>query len=114
MTSTNVPTDDPGEMTVGELRAALQDRRADAVTRTEERLQGLQVVTLRKEVAEQMTRLAERLAHNAALLDRNAPRLSTDPDDPLADVQRDLHDLVECVGVAEVLHGRGARRVRGE
>lgn len=114
MTTTDQTPTTGDDVTVGELRAALHNRRADAVKLTEERLQGLQVVTLRKEIAEQMTRLAERLARNAALLDRNVPSLSTDPDDPLSDVQRDLRDLVECFGVAEVLHGRGARRVRGE
>lgn len=104
---------DPTTQTVADLRRQLAERHGTALAQTDRLLADVTVAAARTEVADRIRRAAKRVARHALQLDPDAPRFDTDPDDPLDGIRRDLGELVELFGVAEVLHGR-TRRVRGE
>lgn len=112
MTSKNDPATDPGELTVGELRAALQDRHGNALADTDTLLQSVTVDCAKTDVAAKMERATERLQAAARRVDTNYPGTVHDPDDPLKSAHAAIVELIQMFGVAEVLHGRGAKRVR--
>lgn len=104
------------ELTVGELRRALQDRHSTALADTDRALKSVTVAAARSEVAVKMERAAVRLQAAARLVDRDpgAVRGILDPDDPIKASHAALVELIQLYGVAELLAGQGARRVRGE
>ncbi|MGP5929435.1 hypothetical protein [Corynebacterium glyciniphilum] len=114
MTSKNDTPTDPGAMTVGELRTALQDRHGQAIADTDRALKTVTVAAARSEVAVKMERAAVRLQTAARLVDRDpgAVRGILDPDDPIKSSHAALVELIQLYGVAELLAGQGARRVR--
>ncbi|WP_145940834.1 hypothetical protein [Corynebacterium glyciniphilum] len=117
MTSDATTDQTPGdELTVGELRRQLQDRHGTALADTDKTLQAVTVSTARRQVSDRMVRAAERLQTAAGLIGRDpcAVRGILDPEDPVKAAHTSLVDLIQLFGVAEVLAGRGARRVRGE
>lgn len=106
---TNVTELHPAQ-TVADLKAAMNDRHGRGMSDAENRLNALSVEVVKRAAAEKITRTATDLADLAGLLADNRARLTTDPDDPLAEAHRLIVSLIQDYGVVEYLNGRGARR----
>ncbi|AEK37654.1 hypothetical protein CVAR_2309 [Corynebacterium variabile DSM 44702] len=96
--------------TVADLKAAMNDRHGRGMSDAEARLNSLSVEVVKTAAAEKITRTATDLADLGRLLADNRARLTTDPNDPIAEAHRLIVSLIQDYGVVEYLNGRGARR----